>query len=38
MDDIVDRAIQRKTGARGIALLLTQYFEKQAFECFGQSS
>ena len=21
---------------RGIAFLLTEYFEKQAFECFGQ--
>ena len=36
MENIVDRAIQRKTGARGISLLLTEYFEKQAFECFGQ--
>ena len=38
MEDIVDRAIQRKTGARGIALLLTQHFENRAFECFGQIS
>lgn len=36
MEDIVDKAMKRKTGARGIALLLTEFFEKQAFECFGQ--
>ena len=38
MESIVEKAIQRKTGARGIAFLLTEYFEKQAFECFGQST
>jgi ATP-dependent Clp protease ATP-binding subunit ClpX len=36
MEEIVDKAVERKTGARGIALLLTEYFEKQAFEYFGQ--
>lgn len=36
MKDIVEKAIERKTGARGISLLLTEFFEKQAFECFGQ--
>ncbi len=37
MENIVDRAIKRKTGARGIAFLLTEYFEGMAFECFGQN-
>jgi len=37
MEDIVEKAIERKTGARGLALLLTEYFEEQAFECFGQN-
>jgi ATP-dependent Clp protease ATP-binding subunit ClpX len=38
MESIIDMAIKRKTGARGIAFLLTEYFENQAFECFGQNS
>lgn len=38
MEQIVKKAIARGTGARGIALLLTEHFEKQAFECFGQDS
>ncbi len=37
MEEIVEKAIVRKTGARGIAFLLTEYFEKQAFDCFGQN-
>lgn len=38
MERIVNKAIERKTGARGLTLLLTQYFENQAFECFGQGA
>ena len=38
MEKIIDKAIVRKTGARGIALLLTEHFEKRAFECFGQNT
>jgi len=37
MEDIVTKAVQRKTGARGIVVLLTEYFENEAFECFGQA-
>lgn len=36
MKEIVEKAVERKTGARGISLLLTEYFERQAFELFGQ--
>ena len=38
MEEIVEKAIERRTGARGLSLLLTEYFENQAFECFGQDS
>ena len=37
VEEIVINAIERKTGARGLALLLTEYFERQAFDCFGQN-
>ena len=37
MESIVNVAIKRKTGARGLTLLLTEYFEQQAFESFGQN-
>ena len=37
MNGIIDQAIERETGARGIALLLEEYFEKKAFESFGQN-
>jgi len=36
MENIINKAIERKTGARGLTLLLTEYFEREAFECFGQ--
>ena len=36
MNSIIDQAVERKTGARGIALLLEEYFESRAFESFGQ--
>jgi ATP-dependent Clp protease ATP-binding subunit ClpX len=38
MEQIVTKAIKRKTGARGISLLLTEYFEYKAFELFGQNN
>ena len=38
MEEIVKKAVVRRTGARGISLLLTEYFEKQAFECSGQDA
>ena len=38
IEKIVKKAIERKTGARGLSLLLTEYFENQAFELFGQNS
>ena len=37
MENIIDKAVKRKTGARGLTLLLTEHFENQAFECFGQN-
>jgi len=36
MNGIIDQAIERKTGARGIALLLEEYFEETAFKSFGK--
>jgi len=38
IEDIIKKALERKTGARGLSLLLTEYFEEQAFELFGKSS
>ena len=38
IEEIVKKAIERKTGARGLSLLLTEYFENQAFELFGKNS
>lgn len=35
LEDIVSKATSRKTGARGLALELTEYIEQQAFESFG---
>jgi ATP-dependent Clp protease ATP-binding subunit ClpX len=38
LDRIVSKAVFRKTGARGLALELTEYIEKEAFESFGSDS
>jgi len=38
IEKIVKKAIERKTGARGLSLLLTEHFENQAFELFGKNS
>ena len=37
IDRIVNNAVSRKTGARGLALELTEYIEQQAFESFGNN-
>jgi ATP-dependent Clp protease ATP-binding subunit ClpX len=35
VDGIVKKAVSRKTGARGLAIELTEYIEQKAFESFG---
>ena len=37
IDIIVQKAIERKTGARGLIFHLNQYLEDKAFESFGQN-
>ena len=37
MDSIVDNAVMRKTGARGLSLQVTQFVENMAFERFGEN-
>ncbi len=38
LDHIVKQALERETGARGLASALTRHLEEVAFESFGQSS
>jgi ATP-dependent Clp protease ATP-binding subunit ClpX len=35
IDDIVHKAVARRTGARGLAIEMTDYIEQRAFELFG---
>ena len=35
IDRMVTEALERKTGARGLVLQLTQHLEEEAFESFG---